>query len=138
MGFLQWPKPLKDLPRFCDLSERGMEEVCERGREVTVPKGWAFIGEKTPADTAYLLLKGRAAVLVQGEQVAELGPGDIVGEVGLRHNRLRTATVFALDPLTLLAFTQPEFDDLYDRIPAFKDAVDSAIAERVGQATSSQ
>lgn len=135
MGFLQWPKPLKNLPRFCDLSERGMREVCETGREVTVPKGWAFIGEQTPADTAYLLLDGSAAVMVQGERVAELGPGDIVGEVGLRDNRLRTATVFALEPLTLLHFTRREFGDLYERIPAFKEAVDSAVAERVGQAS---
>src|SRR5918996_3938798 len=106
MGFLQWPRPLKNCRHFADLAERDMREVCEAGQEVTVPERWSFIWEQTPGDRAYLLLEGRAAVLVGGEQVAELGPGDLVGEVALRDRRLRTAAVTAATPLTLLSFTK--------------------------------
>ncbi|MPZ61530.1 MAG: cyclic nucleotide-binding domain-containing protein [Propionibacteriales bacterium] len=130
MGFLQWPKPLCDVPRFAELSEREMREVCGAGREVTVPEHWSFISEQTPPDKAYLMIEGRAAVLLQGRQIAELGPGDLVGEVGVRDHRLRTATVSALTPLKLVHFTKEAFRDLYDRIPAFRDAVDATIAAR--------
>jgi CRP/FNR family transcriptional regulator, cyclic AMP receptor protein len=133
MGLLQRPRPLKGCRHFAELTERDMRQVCDAGQEVTVPERWSFIWEQTPGDRAYLILEGRAAVRVGGEQIAELGPGDLVGEVALRGNRLRTAAVTALTPLTLLSFTQESFDDLYDRVPMFRDAVDATVAARTGQ-----
>ena len=134
MGFLQWPRPLKNCRHFADLADRDMRQVCEAGQEVTVPERWSFIWEHTPGDRAYLLLDGRAAVRVGGEQIAELGPGDLVGEMAVRDQRLRSAAVTAETPLTLLSFTKDVFDDLYARIPTFRDAVDAAVAERTGAA----
>lgn len=130
MGLLQEPKPFKDIPRFCDLAESEMREVCRAGREVTVPEGWSLIWEKTPADKAYLILEGNASVHHGGEQVAELGPGDLVGEMALRDHKLRSATVSAATPLRLLHLTGEAFQDLYQRVPAFRMAVDAAVAER--------
>jgi CRP/FNR family transcriptional regulator, cyclic AMP receptor protein len=132
MGLLQRPKPLKHCRHFADLAEREMREVCRAGQEVTVPERWSFIWEHTPGDRAYLLLEGRASVRVGGEQIAELGPGDLVGEMALRDHRLRSAAVTAETPLTLLAFTKEVFDDLYARIGTFRDAVDEAVAARTG------
>jgi CRP-like cAMP-binding protein len=132
MGFLQKPKPLESLPRFGDLSDAEMRQVCEAGREVNVPEGWSLVWEHTPADKAYLVLEGKAGVRHGGETIAELGPGDIVGEVALRERRLRTATVFALTPLTLLHFTSEAFQQLYETISGFRAAVDRAVAERTG------
>ena len=114
-----------------------MRTVCEAGQEVTVPERWSFIWEHTPGDRAYLLLDGTAAVVAGGEQIAELGPGDLVGEVALRSHRLRTAAVTAVTPLTLLSFTKQSFADLYRRIPTFRDAVDTTVAVRTGQTGSS-
>ncbi|MGH3735433.1 MAG: cyclic nucleotide-binding domain-containing protein [Micromonosporaceae bacterium] len=130
MGLLQDPKPLKDVPRFCDLAEGEMREVCRAGREVTVPDGWSLIWEKTPADKAYLILEGSAAVQQGGTTIAELGPGDLVGEMALRDRKLRTATVSATTPLRLLHLTGEAFGDLYQRVPSFRNAVDAAVAER--------
>jgi CRP/FNR family transcriptional regulator, cyclic AMP receptor protein len=132
MGFLQRARPLKNCRHFANLAERDMRAVCEAGQEVTVPERWSFIWEATPGDRAYLILDGKAAVRVLGEQVAELGPGDLVGEVALRSDRLRTAAVTAETPLTLLSFTKETFDDLYARIPTFRDAVDTTVAARTG------
>ncbi|MGH3455543.1 MAG: cyclic nucleotide-binding domain-containing protein [Nocardioidaceae bacterium] len=137
MGLLQRSRPLRHCQHFADLSERDMRTVCEAGQEVTVPERWSFIWEHTPGDRAYLLLDGTAAVVAGGEQIAELGPGDLVGEVALRSHRLRTAAVTAVTPLTLLSFTKQSFADLYRRIPTFRDAVDTTVAVRTGQTGSS-
>ncbi|HYJ68517.1 MAG TPA: cyclic nucleotide-binding domain-containing protein [Nocardioidaceae bacterium] len=137
MGILQRARPLKNCRHFADLAERNMREVCRAGQEVTVPERWSFIWENTPGDRAYLLLDGRASVLVGGQQIAELGPGDLVGEVALRNHRLRTAAVTAQTPLTLLSFTKETFDDLYARIPTFRDAVDAAVTARTGDSAAS-
>ncbi len=132
MGFLQKARPLNNCRHFADLTERDMRDVCEAGQEVTVPERWSFIWENTPGDRAYLLVDGQAAVLVGGKKIAELGPGDLVGEVALRSHRLRTAAVTAETPLTLLSFSKETFDDLYARIPTFRDAVDATVAARTG------
>ena len=68
----------------------------------------------------------------KGTEIAELGPGDIAGEVAVRKNTLRTATVTARSRLQLLHFTREKFDDLTRRLPAFRDAIDKTIAERRG------
>lgn len=130
MGLLNWPRPLCDLPRFADLSTAEMREVCHAGQEVNVPQGWSPIAEWTPPDKAYLVIEGRLAVVTAGRQVAELGPGDLAGEMGLRDRRLRTATVTALTPVVALHFTPAAFRGLYQRIPAFRSAVDATVAAR--------
>ena len=50
-------------------------------------------------DTLYLLLDGVLGVEVDGEQVAEMGPGTIVGERALLEGGVRTATLRALTPI---------------------------------------
>jgi CRP/FNR family transcriptional regulator, cyclic AMP receptor protein len=137
MGLLQKSRALRNCRHFADLDQREMRMVCDAGLEVTVPERWSFIWENTPGDRAYLLLDGQATVLVGGEQIAELGPGDLVGEVALRSRRLRTAAVTATTPLTLLSFTQERFDDLYRRVPAFREAVDTTVAARTGDSATS-
>jgi CRP/FNR family cyclic AMP-dependent transcriptional regulator len=126
-----------DLPLFADLSGREIKDIFRAGEEVSVPAGWSLILEQTPPDAAYLILSGTAAVRVKGEEIAELGPGDIAGEVAVRQNRLRTATVTAKSRLQLLHFTREKFDDLTNRLPNFRDAIDATIAERRGDKSGS-
>jgi CRP-like cAMP-binding protein len=57
--------------------------------------------------------------------------------VAVRQNRLRTATVTAKSRLQLLHFTREKFDDLTNRLPNFRDAIDATIAERRGDKPSS-
>jgi CRP/FNR family transcriptional regulator, cyclic AMP receptor protein len=120
----------RDLPLFADLSGKEIKEIFRAGEEVSVPGGWSLILEMTPPDAAYLILSGTAAVRVKGEQIAELGPGEIVGEMGPRENVLRTATVTAKTRMELLHFTRSAFDELTRRIPGFRRAIDATIAER--------
>jgi CRP-like cAMP-binding protein len=122
----------RDLPLFADLSGRDIRDIFRAGEEVSVPAGWSLILEQTPPDAAYLILSGTAAVREKGQEIAELGPGDIAGEVAVRKNTLRTATVTAKSRLQLLHFTREKFDDLTRRLPAFRDAIDATIAERRG------
>ena len=50
-------------------------------------------------DTLYLILDGVVGVEVDGEQIAEMGPGTIVGERALLEGGVRTATLRALTPI---------------------------------------
>ncbi|HZO68837.1 MAG TPA: cyclic nucleotide-binding domain-containing protein [Kribbellaceae bacterium] len=122
----------RDLPLFAHLTGGQIEDIFKAGEDVSVPAGWSLIGEMTPPDAAYLILSGSAVVREKGEDIAELGPGEIVGEVGVRQNQLRTATVTARSRLQLLHFSKTEFDRLTRQIPEFRKAIDETIAERRG------
>jgi hypothetical protein len=50
-------------------------------------------------DTLYLLLDGILGVEVDGEQIAEMGPGTMVGERAVLEGGVRTATLRALTPI---------------------------------------
>lgn len=130
MRFLDRRKPLSDLPHFADLTESEMRAVCAAGQEVTVPQSWSMIWESTTPDKAYLVLDGRLQVSHHGTPIAEVGAGDLVGEIGVSEHRLRTGTVTALTPLTMLNFTPEAFLGLCADLPAFGAAVHSTVERR--------
>jgi CRP/FNR family cyclic AMP-dependent transcriptional regulator len=131
MGFSNHPEPFTDLPRFGSLSADEMRTVCEAGREVHVPEGWSLLSESTPPDQVYLVIDGTLEVVRHGERIAELGRGDIVGEIGVAAHRLRTGTVTAVTGLEMLHLTHGAFSRLYDDIPTFRQAVDATVEERL-------
>jgi CRP/FNR family cyclic AMP-dependent transcriptional regulator len=133
MSFLKRSKPFEDVPRFGDLSKDEMQRVVDAGRAVHVPKGWSLLNESTPPDQAYLVIDGSLEVVHRGKRIAELGRGDIVGEIALTAHRLRTSTVTALEPLEMLNIPHEAFQELYDDIPAFRDAVDKTVESRLSE-----
>src|SRR5207247_9754994 len=60
--------------------------------------GKTLVEQGQAADDLYLVLDGTFAVEVDGKQVAEVGPGAIVGERATLETGLRTATLRALTP----------------------------------------
>lgn len=115
---------------FSMFSPEEIARISASGTRVTLPEGWAPISEKTSADKAYVILHGTVSVRAHGEEVAQLGPGDIVGEQATLNHSLRTATIVALSPLELIHFTKEQLDRLDVEMPAFHEALEQTAAER--------
>ena len=64
----------------------------------TLAEGEALVEQGAEGDELYLLLDGVLGVEVGGEQVAEMGPGTMLGERALLEGGTRTATLRALTP----------------------------------------
>jgi hypothetical protein len=62
-------------------------------------EGAVLVTQGAVGDELYLLLDGVLAVEVDGEQIAEMGPGTITGERALLEGGVRTATLRALTPI---------------------------------------
>ena len=62
-------------------------------------KDAVLVTQGAEGDRLYLLLDGVLSVEVDGEQVAEMGPGTIVGERASFEGGIRTATLRALTPI---------------------------------------
>jgi CRP/FNR family transcriptional regulator, cyclic AMP receptor protein len=117
--------------RFHDFTDDELGQVLDAATYLTVPAHWALMAEQQPADKAYLILSGEVSVRRQGEEVARLGAGEVIGEMALVNHRLRSATVVADTPLEVLHFTDETVASLNGRIPRFRDALMSAVQERI-------
>jgi CRP/FNR family cyclic AMP-dependent transcriptional regulator len=119
--------------RFNDFTPEEMHHVVEAATYLTVPANWALMVEQQPADKAYLILSGEVSVRRHGEEVARLGAGEVIGEMALVNHKLRSATVIADTPLEVLHFTDQTVAELNAKIPRFRDALMSAVEERIEQ-----
>ncbi len=81
----------------------GLTRLAERGQSRVFPMGSLLMRQGEPADTLYVILSGRVRVdrshpdLVLPVPLAELGPGEVVGEMGLLDGEPRSATVTAIE-----------------------------------------
>lgn len=105
--------------------------ISASGTRVTLPAGWAPIRENTGADKAYIILDGTVSIRSDGQEIAELGPGDIVGEAAILNRSLRTASIVATTPLELIHFTAEALRRLDVEMPAFHQALEKVTAARM-------
>lgn len=126
---------LQQVPRFSKLSEADLGQVASQSRHLTVPEHWALMTENTPADKAYLVIRGEASVRQRGEEIARVGPGELIGEIALVNHKLRSATVVAETPLEVLHFTTEDVNALSEQIPDFEAVLTASAAERLARDT---
>jgi CRP-like cAMP-binding protein len=94
---------LRAVPLFSACSERELDRIDALATEVDLPAGKVLIAEgSADCREAFVILEGTAAVSVRGVQVALVGPGACVGEMGVIERAPRTATVVALTDLRTL------------------------------------
>jgi CRP-like cAMP-binding protein len=73
--------------------------MSDKHESVTIEAGSNLIEQGQPGGPIYLILDGMLIVTVDGEEVAQLGPGAIVGEMAILEGGFATATVTAMTPV---------------------------------------
>ena len=113
------------------LPEPTLEALARALTRVEVPAGEAFIREGDHGDVFYVIESGTVEVTKEGRHVANLGPGDYVGEIALLRDVPRTATVTATSASVLQALDREHFIPAVTGQGEFRDAADAAIATRL-------
>jgi CRP-like cAMP-binding protein len=80
--------------------------------ELTVPAGKQLIAQGTPGRQAFIIVSGQADVTIDGQRVARLGPGEVVGEMALLDHKPRSATVTATEPMRIYVIDPRSFAEL--------------------------
>jgi CRP-like cAMP-binding protein len=99
------PARLKKIPVFADLADDELRAVAQLAAEVSVEAGKELVREGDYAYDVLAIEEGTARVERNGRTVAELGPGDVVGEMGVLERSQRNATVVATSPMLLVTLT---------------------------------
>jgi CRP/FNR family transcriptional regulator, cyclic AMP receptor protein len=121
---------LKGIPVLADLTDEERDAIASLAAEVSVPAGKELVRE---GDYSYELLaveEGTAKVEKGGELIAELGPGDIIGEMGVLDRSQRSATVTATSPMLLVTLDRWDAKKLTKLSPSVADKLRELVASR--------
>jgi signal-transduction protein with cAMP-binding, CBS, and nucleotidyltransferase domain len=122
---------LVSLPIFTPLAQHVAERLAGHLVPVRVGAGGVVIREGDEGDRFYIVRDGHVAVTKGGRRVAELGPGDSVGEIALLRDVPRTATVTAIDDVDLLALEREVFLEAVTGSMPSRSAADEQVARRL-------
>jgi type IV pilus assembly protein PilB len=131
---------LSRLPLFADVSPETLARLEHRMRRREFAPRTVIVREGSSDDSAFLVLSGRVAVRRKDPEsgieflLAELGEGEMFGEMALLTRKPRTASVTALDATTCGIIEQSDFDQLLKDHPTAVRAMMAALADRLDAA----
>jgi predicted RND superfamily exporter protein len=113
--------PHKTIPLFDGLRSHQAKIVTLMGELKKFPKGQHIIRTGDSGNEMYLLLSGAADVIInpktQARRVRTLRRGDVLGEMALIGNHVRTADVVATDEVEVLAVNDRFLNRMQQRYP---------------------
>lgn len=121
---------LKTIDVFAGLDDEAREAISKLAAEVSVPEGKELVRE---GDFSYDLIaieEGTAKVHHGDETIAELGPGDVVGEMGVIERAQRNASVTATSAMMLVTLTGWDVRKLRKQAPQAVEALEGLVRER--------
>ncbi len=114
------PNRLKAIPIFSELSEEESHRLSAFATEQSIAEGQILMKQGDYSVELIAIEEGSADVIRDGEKIASLGKGDLIGEMGLFERRPRNADVIATSPMRVLKLTHWEIrrmsEDTIERI----------------------
>jgi CRP/FNR family cyclic AMP-dependent transcriptional regulator len=121
---------LKSIPLFEEVGDEELDQIAPFAQEVSVAEGKVLVREGDFSYEFMAIEDGEAEVTRAGEHLADLGPGDFFGEVGLLEKTLRNATVTAKTPMRLVTLTGWDLKRVERTAPQAIERVRAVLEER--------
>jgi CRP-like cAMP-binding protein len=96
------PENLRAVPVFADLSDEDVRRVATFATEDSASSGATLIREGDYSNEMIAIESGTADIVHDGSVIASVGPGDVVGELGVLEKGLRNASVVATSSMRLI------------------------------------
>ncbi len=122
---------LRSMPIFAPLSPPVLEGLASRLVPIQARAGETIVRQGETGDRFYVVVSGELAVSVDGQPLAEQGPGDHFGEIALLRDVPRTATVSARTDAELLALERDDFVSAVTGHAASSEAAEAVVGARL-------
>jgi CRP/FNR family cyclic AMP-dependent transcriptional regulator len=121
---------LKSIKLFESVPDDELAAIAPFAEERAVETGTTLVKEGQFSYEFMAIEEGTAEVTRGGEHVADLGPGDFFGEIGLLERALRTATVTATSDMRLITLTGWDMKRMEKAIPEAVEEIRRVLEER--------
>ncbi len=126
------------VPLFAAMGAKEAADLLTRAAERRLEPGETLIEQWDAGRDCFVILGGTFAVRDAGRTLATLQAGDLVGELaaldwGAGYGAVRTASVEALTPATVLVLTPEHLNEVLRRSPKALDLVERIARERQAQ-----
>jgi CRP-like cAMP-binding protein len=121
---------LGSIELFESLPADARRAIAQHADELDIPEGTELARQGDFAYEFFVIEDGTAEVLRDGERIAELGPGDFLGEIAALERGRRNASVIARLRMSLVVMNARDLRQLADAIPRLGETVRAVAAER--------
>jgi CRP/FNR family cyclic AMP-dependent transcriptional regulator len=114
-----------------------IEALRRMGEIVSISEDEILFQQGEKGDHAYLILKGKVAVILNSVYdgsdvvIAEIGEGDIVGEMAILEESPRAATVKAIGQVILLKIKEAQFLEFLKMNPKYTRGLLTSFSNRI-------
>ncbi len=102
---------------FRSLKPREFMKLMALAEHKTASEGQELLRQHAPVKQLTLISKGRGKVELDGRHVAEVGPGQFVGEMGFLTQQNASASVIACLPVEYFAWPADQLRSLFEEAP---------------------
>ncbi len=114
------PNRLTAIPLFSHLSDEEAKRLAAFATETSIAEGQILMKQGDYSTELIAIEEGSADVIRDGQKIASLKEGDLIGEMGLLEREPRNADVIATSPMRVIKLTHWEIrrmsSDTLDRI----------------------
>lgn len=128
---------LRKVPLFAECSKEELRRLATIADELSIRKGTVLTREGRTGHEFFVLVDGTVRVTKNNRKLADLGPGDWLGEIALLTKAPRTATATATSPVVAIVIVDRAFRQVVTEIPSIAMKMLSCVAERLSRTAQS-
>jgi CRP/FNR family transcriptional regulator, cyclic AMP receptor protein len=102
------PARLTAIPLFSQLSADEAKRLAAFASETSIAEGQMLMKQGDYSTELIAIEEGTADIIQDGKKIAEVGQGDLIGEMGLLSREPRNADVIATSPMMVIKLTHWE------------------------------
>ncbi|BHH83257.1 DUF4388 domain-containing protein [Desulforhopalus sp. 52FAK] len=125
---------LRKIPMFKVLSDEDLLDLATLLELTEFPWQFPITQKGDPGNRLFILLSGRAEVIdEQGVVFAELGKGEVFGEMSLLSGERVSTTIMAADPCQVAVMSQKNFKHVLNRFPTLQVFFYKLLVSRINK-----
>jgi CRP-like cAMP-binding protein len=121
---------LRRLPLFGELDHHDLSQMLRWVREVEFADGEGVFEQGAMPHELFVIEEGSVEVSRDGKLVATLGPGEVVGEMGVLKLERRWATVVAAGHVRAVALGVDDLASMSEQMPELADRLRETMLRR--------
>jgi CRP-like cAMP-binding protein len=120
------------------LSPSEVQAIIPLLKTLSVEPGTVLCREGDPGNAMFMIVSGEADIFKGPQWMAQLGPGEMFGEMALLTGEERSASVIARTPMQLYELDKSDFDGMLTRSPHLASGLSRILARRLRETTQSK